>query len=207
MQNLSKRIGLRIRAARKAQRLTLAALAGRVGISVALLSRIERGEVSTTIANLASTTAALGMRLAEVFGETDSAWPPRRYSLPRASGDDGADIAALGYAYRLLCPDVPQAPVSALVVTYQAGSPEAWLTHPGWEVLYVLEGDIVFHLDRETFEMAAGDCLVFDSGIPHRAEGRDGSARTLMVLAPSGPDAAGNPAAMHGRPAAGVPEG
>ena len=46
MQNLSKRIGLRIRAARKAQRLTLAALAGRVGISVALLSRIERGEVS-----------------------------------------------------------------------------------------------------------------------------------------------------------------
>ena len=62
-------IGQRIRLCRKTQNLTLKQLGRRTGLSVSLLSQIERAESSASISSLYKISNALDLRLAELFGE------------------------------------------------------------------------------------------------------------------------------------------
>lgn len=62
-------IGRQSRARRKALGLTLKQMARRANLSVSLLSQIERGESSASLSSLFKIAIALGVRLADLFGE------------------------------------------------------------------------------------------------------------------------------------------
>jgi len=66
--DLHRAIGRTIREARKSQELTLKQLARRTGLSVSLLSQIERAESSASISSLYKIASALRLRMAELFG-------------------------------------------------------------------------------------------------------------------------------------------
>jgi DNA-binding NtrC family response regulator len=68
--DLHRAIGQSIRDARKTQDLTLKQLARRTGLSVSLLSQIERAESSASISSLYKIAHALQMRMSELFGES-----------------------------------------------------------------------------------------------------------------------------------------
>jgi DNA-binding NtrC family response regulator len=68
--DLHRAIGRVIRDARKAQELTLKQLARRTGLSVSLLSQIERAESSASISSLYKIASALQLRMGELFGDT-----------------------------------------------------------------------------------------------------------------------------------------
>ena len=68
--DLHRAIGRVIREARKTQELTLKQLARRTGLSVSLLSQIERAESSASISSLYKIAQALRLRMSELFGET-----------------------------------------------------------------------------------------------------------------------------------------
>jgi DNA-binding response OmpR family regulator len=61
-------IGQTIRDARKTQDLTLKQLARRTGLSVSLLSQIERAESSASISSLYKIASALRLRMGDLFG-------------------------------------------------------------------------------------------------------------------------------------------
>jgi ribosome-binding protein aMBF1 (putative translation factor) len=65
---LHRAIGRTIREARKSQELTLKQLARRTGLSVSLLSQIERAESSASISSLYKIASALRLRMSELFG-------------------------------------------------------------------------------------------------------------------------------------------
>lgn len=67
--DLHRAIGRTIRDSRKTQDLTLKQLARRTGLSVSLLSQIERAESSASISSLYKIASALRLRMAELFGE------------------------------------------------------------------------------------------------------------------------------------------
>ena len=66
--DLHRAIGRVIREARKNQELTLKQLARRTGLSVSLLSQIERAESSASISSLYKIASALQLRMADLFG-------------------------------------------------------------------------------------------------------------------------------------------
>ncbi len=66
--DLHRAIGRTIREARKTQELTLKQLARRTGLSVSLLSQIERAESSASISSLYKIASALRIRMSELFG-------------------------------------------------------------------------------------------------------------------------------------------
>ena len=66
--DLHRAIGRTIRDSRKSQDLTLKQLARRTGLSVSLLSQIERAESSASISSLYKIANALRLRMAELFG-------------------------------------------------------------------------------------------------------------------------------------------
>ena len=66
---LHKHIGETIRGLRKDRNLTLKQTARRTGLSVSLLSQIERAESSASIGSLYKIAVALDVRVADLFGE------------------------------------------------------------------------------------------------------------------------------------------
>jgi len=68
-ERLHKVIGETIRSLRKTRDLTLKQMSRRTGLSVSLLSQIERAESSASISSLYKISAALDSRLTDLFGE------------------------------------------------------------------------------------------------------------------------------------------
>lgn len=68
-EELLVEIGRNIRQARKSQELTLKQMSRRTGLSVSLLSQIERAESSASVSSLFKLARALDCRLTDLFGE------------------------------------------------------------------------------------------------------------------------------------------
>ncbi|MCA9620301.1 MAG: response regulator [Myxococcales bacterium] len=67
-EELHKVIGDTIRTYRKEQSLTLKQMARRTGLSVSLLSQIERAETSASISSLYKISVGLGVKIRDLFG-------------------------------------------------------------------------------------------------------------------------------------------
>src|SRR6266849_6907498 len=95
-------VGASIRAARKRRRLTLQELGERTGISVSMLSMLERGVASPSIGTLVSVSSALGLHMAQLFQD-----PSAQASSPvRRRADQVVVQAAEGVSRRLVHTDV-----------------------------------------------------------------------------------------------------
>ena len=68
-ENLHRVIGETIRGLRKDRNLTLKQMARRTGLSVSLLSQIERAESSASVSSLYKIANALDVRIIELFGD------------------------------------------------------------------------------------------------------------------------------------------
>lgn len=68
-ENLHRVIGETVRNLRKENSLTLKQMARRTGLSVSLLSQIERAESSASISSLYKIAVALDVRIQDLFGE------------------------------------------------------------------------------------------------------------------------------------------
>jgi two-component system, OmpR family, response regulator len=68
-ENLHRVIGETIRMLRKERTLTLKQMARRTGLSVSLLSQIERAESSASISSLYKIASALDVRIQDLFGD------------------------------------------------------------------------------------------------------------------------------------------
>ena len=81
-----------------------------------------------------------------------------------------------------------RAPLDRLEVFHlvfpRARGMQAAVSHPGQEHCYVLSGEVLFHVDGVQHRLKAGDGILIDSQLPHRAEnaGR-GQAHVLMTVA------------------------
>ena len=68
-ENLHRLIGETIRGLRKGRTLTLKQMSRRTGLSVSLLSQIERAESSASISSLYKIASALDVHIADLFGD------------------------------------------------------------------------------------------------------------------------------------------
>jgi transcriptional regulator with XRE-family HTH domain len=146
---VARQMGERLRQARRKQNITLGELSQETALSVSFLSRLERGETSTSIANLIMIATRLGISLHEFFEEAPDSG--KGYILSRAQEREGKTaLIAHGYSYRLSTGDIPDQQMSAFELSFPPGSKEqpALLTHDGEEVLYLIEGSIEFHIER-----------------------------------------------------------
>ena len=183
MGELEITIGGRIRSRRLGLDLTLQALAERVGISKAMLSKIELGKVSTPISTYSRIAKELGMSLASLFGE-------RRSELLLIRKDDEKPRSARttsGYLYEMLGEGWPNKLWSAYIITYD---PSPTRTSPGFhhdfdEFYYVLEGRMKFNYRDEAHILFPGDCIFFDGSEPHGGQAYGGEpCKALLILTP-----------------------
>jgi transcriptional regulator with XRE-family HTH domain len=157
-------IGLRIRAHRKSNHLTLKKLAEKVGCTDAYLSQLENGRVSPSIASLKKIADALNSKITDFFVE---------------AGDD--DPVVLPPAQRIrLSLERWNAEIQSLVVnpkdkrmhpfytTIQPGGGSHGLySHVGEEFGLVLKGELEIDLDGTIHRVKKNESFYYNSSQPH----------------------------------------
>ncbi len=170
--SVSKQIGATVRRLRTSLGLTLGEVAKRSDLSAAMLSRLENGGVSPSLESLAALTTALGVPLAQLFGDVGK---PRggAQHVPKGGGLEVVRRGTRrGHTYHLLAADRgPRRVFEPFLVTLNDKS-EVFpgFEHPGTEFIYLLEGSLTYRHGDETHLLKAGDALTFAGDVPHGPE-------------------------------------
>lgn len=176
----SASVGLRVNALRETQGLSLRALAERSGVSAPMLSQVERGETSPTIAVAAKIAAGLELSLSQLLRLDESG----HVVVIRAR--DRRRRKRRGHVVEELTPplpgqraDVSEHTLAPGVTTGGPGDPP--LHEPGSrETAVVVEGAVALIVDGERHELAAGDSVTFDADLPHHFD-NDGEAEARFI--------------------------
>lgn len=187
-EQLAQEIGDRIRSRRQDRGLTLGALAQATGLSQAFLSRLERGQVSASVANLLEIASALDLSLATLFSGAQGEAPPRYEVFDTRSGAPEREIAATGYRWLPVAGGRRGQALDAFVLSFPPdNATDLMVAHDGEELCFVLEGRVRFRVGGETVRLGPGEGIRLDSTLPHMAENiGPGTARVLMVTAAGG---------------------
>jgi transcriptional regulator with XRE-family HTH domain len=169
---VTRQVGATVRRLRSSHGLTLGEVARRSNISAAMLSRLENGDVSPSLETLGALTQALGVPLAQVFGDVGK---PRggAQHVPRGEGLEVVRRGTKrGHTYHLLAADRgPRRVFEPFLVTLNDRS-EVFpgFEHPGTEFIYLLDGSLTYRHGEETYLLKAGDSLTFAGDVPHGPE-------------------------------------
>ena len=173
-----------MKALRDSMGLSLRELAERTGVSAPMLSQVERGETSPTLAVAGRIATGLDLTLSQLL-RLDEA---EHVVVVRAG--DGRSRTRGGHRLEELTPPLPgqRADVSrhALKAGGATGGPgDPPLHEPGArETAVVLSGALTLVAEGRDHELEAGDAVTFDADLPHHFENRGrGAAEFLAVVA------------------------
>ncbi len=169
---LEQKIAAKIRDIRKRKGLTLAKLGEMVGLSRALLSRIENSKVSPPIATLAKIAKGLEVPISIFFEDDDNdskGYKVTRREERRQVVRQGTKI---GFTYFSLSGLRANHAIESFIVKYPVikKEPSILFDHPGEEFLFVLKGEIELIYGNERIRLKKGDAIHFDPSIPHRGQ-------------------------------------
>jgi transcriptional regulator with XRE-family HTH domain len=184
MTNGEPGVGPRIRALREAMGLSLRDLAERSGVSAPMLSQVERGETSPTLAVATKIAAGLDLTLSQLLRLDEGEHVVVSRAGERRRSERG------GHRFEELTPPLPgqRADVSlhALEPGAATGGPgDPPIHEPGSrETAVVLVGVLALVVDGTRHELREGDSVTFDADLPHHFENEgEDQARFLAVIA------------------------
>ena len=175
-------IGPKVKKLRQEQRLSLQQLAVKAEVSAAAIHKIERNDMVPTITTLLKVAAALG-RPVTYFVDQDEGQPEPVAFTPASARPAlftphaGLTLAGVSGPY------APFRSAAALAtVDPGANSGDKPLLHAGEELVFALEGSLIFDIADTRHEVGPGDALHFMGDQPHHwvNEGKS-AARALWV--------------------------
>jgi transcriptional regulator with XRE-family HTH domain len=181
---LNDSLGGRVRSLREAMDLSLRDLAERSGVSAPMLSQVERGETSPTIAVAERIASGLELSLSQLLrlDETDGVSIVRRARRLRSG--------ARHHRYEVLTPALPGLRAEVSLHTLVSGSSTAGPDDPPMheagsrETAVVADGILRLVCGGVTHDLAEGDAVTFDADLPHHFENPgDEPARFYAVVA------------------------
>ena len=170
-------VGARIRAMRLRQQLTLRDVAERTGVSVSMLSMLERGVSTASVGTLVAVASALGVHMYDLFAHKD--------------GADGSPVTRLaeqtvvrmgeGTTRRVAHNDAA-AGLELAVNEYELGgaSGPSATHHDGREFGVLISGQLTIELDGQSHVLEPGDVIAYSSERPHRIA-NTGDERAVAV--------------------------
>jgi len=169
-KNLEVAIGKEVRAFRRQQDMTVAELAERTGLSMGMLSKIENGNTSPSLTTLQIISDALRVPITQFFRRFEETREAVFVKNGDAQEAERAGTRA-GHQYHLLghlgsnATGVQMEPY--LITLNDQSDVFPTFQHDGVELLYMLEGEILYRHNDKQFLLQAGDSLLFDADAPH----------------------------------------
>lgn len=166
----SEAVGAVLRDLRTQRGLSARDLAAASGVSAAMVSRIEGGRVSPSLATLSSLAVALDTPLASLFRETGA---PRAdlthvkagegLVATRVAGSHAHEFTVLGFHNR---PGLRFEPVLVTLTRHEDARPPEY-RGAGCVFLHMLEGEALYGWDSRRIRLGPGDSLSFDAEPRH----------------------------------------
>ena len=173
---------MRLRKARKSRGLNLEALSKLSGVSRSMLSQIERGESSPTVATLWNLTRALQIDFAGLLdeGSSDNAIK----EIMRANSTPTIDSQGNGCLIHILSPPDQAGLVEVYDITFSSAG--ALVSEPHrhgcMEHLSVFEGSLKIVTGGEEAELFKGDTIRYRADCPHSIYAKEGPAKALLIV-------------------------
>jgi transcriptional regulator with XRE-family HTH domain len=163
-------IGKRINAFRTQKRITLEQLANQTGFTKGYLSKVEKSKKSPPVSTLGIIARALGVTISALLGEEAT-----RTSFCLVRKDErpliARDGSAFGYSYEAMAYKYPNKIMEPFILTLPVKPKKRTLyRHEGEEILFVIQGTMRFLHGNEEYVVNEGDCIYFDSNLPHWGE-------------------------------------
>ncbi|WP_239135062.1 XRE family transcriptional regulator [Streptomyces sp. SID12488] len=168
---LERVIAVRAREYRQAAGLSVGEMAIRVGISKAMLSKIENAQTACSLTTLSRLARGLDVPVTALFrgmdDEREAVFVPADHGariVRRGTrvGHEYAQLGSLRGAHKRM---------DALLVTLTEQSEVFPLfQHAGTELLYMLEGVMTYGHGKSSYTLRPGDALQFDGEAPHGPE-------------------------------------
>jgi transcriptional regulator with XRE-family HTH domain len=179
-------VGARVRALRDSMGLSLRDLAERSGVSAPMLSQVERGETSPTLAVASKIAAGLELSLSQLLRLDEVGHVVvLRESDRRVRLRDGHSVEELTPPLPGQRADVSTHTLKAGSTTGGAGDPP--LHEPGSrETAVVLEGTLALYVDGERHQLAEGDSVTFDADLPHHFANEGGDPTRFLAVVAAG---------------------
>lgn len=162
-------IGSKIRTLRQRKKLSLVQLGEHTGLSPAMLSKIERGQLIPTLPTLLRIALVFGVGLDHFFVESPDrakvavVRKSERLRLPERQGEDTPS-----YFFESLDFPVTERKLQAFYAEFPALSKASEPhQHSGAELIYVLTGRLAITIAGSDFVLDEGDAIYFDPGAPH----------------------------------------
>jgi transcriptional regulator with XRE-family HTH domain len=174
-------LGAKVAAARAERGWSLAQLAQRAGLSPAAVHKVEKNGMTPTIATLMKLAAALGKSVSHFVDE------PSTPDVMVVRADDRAPLYTSKQGLELRNVSGRYGPFkiagAEAVAEPLADSGPSPMNHPGEELVIVTEGELMFTVDGERHELAAGDSIHFRTQLPHSwANPTDKPARAIWLV-------------------------
>jgi transcriptional regulator with XRE-family HTH domain len=177
-------VGPRIKALRDAMGFSLRDLAERSGVSAPMLSQVERGETSPTLAVAEKIAAGLELTLSQLLRLDEG----QHVSISRAGERRHSERG--GHRFEELTPPLPGQRADVSVHTLEPGASTGGREDPPMhepgsrETAVVLNGALALFVEGTRHDLSSGDSVTFDADLPHHFE-NDGKepTRFLAVIA------------------------
>ena len=176
---VSRRTGRAVKRRREAAGLSLRELAGRSGVSASMISDIERGVKSPTVATLMRLAGALGVGAAVLL--EDAAAASRIHVIRRGEGERGVGASA----WEKLAPAGPGSRIAMVRHVIPAGAvlgPSPAHEAGTVEHMHVVRGQVRVTVGEETAEMEEGDSCSCRTDVPHGVENPGAEAAEVYVI-------------------------
>lgn len=161
-------IGKQVRTQRKRLNLTVAALAKQASLSTGMLSKIENGQTSPSLATLTALAKALNVPVTSFFRgyeeQRDVTFIKAGEGLPIERRGSGA-----GHQYQLLGHTIgkPYNIEPYLITIGDEHEVFPVFQHAGMELIYMLEGKLTYRHANKSYLLNPGDTLFFDAEASH----------------------------------------
>ena len=166
LKDIVPRLGRLIKLYREKTGQNQSDIAVKAGISISMLSQIERGVVSPSIDTLVMVCEALGMNPSELFTRL-SLKSPVRIHHP----DERLKMRSGGIRYEQLITTSDSAyPAELCLIEVKPGNKTVLSKHghEGVEMGFVLSGTGVLIIDGSEYVVKGGDSISFNSNHPHQ---------------------------------------
>jgi transcriptional regulator with XRE-family HTH domain len=179
-------VGDHVRKFRESQGLTIQQLAERTGFSAALISQIENRMVSPSLGTLVAIANAFDTSVSAFIGGKEE----RAFSIVRK--EDRTTVSRVGlkeggraaYTYEALGAGKAGRKMEPFLVRLKPllDRNVARNSHEGEEFLFVLSGKVEVFLDRYSDVLSEGDCIYYNSTIPHHVHSTEEKEALILAV-------------------------
>ncbi|MBO9449394.1 helix-turn-helix transcriptional regulator [Tropicibacter sp. R16_0] len=168
---LDQTVGAAVKHHRMLAGLTLAELSRQANVSTAMISKIERGQVSASLATLEALATGIDVPLINFFAGT-----VRWSDMSFVKAGEGMTVQRLGsdfgHVYKMIGrADADHVSFESFDVTLENPlSSRPVYIHRGVEFIHMVEGEMIFRCGDAKYHMCPGDSLSFDSNSAHCPE-------------------------------------